>query len=677
MRVGLWWVASSLFLLAAPLAWAGDSDTAVLSRDVVVSATRTDQPLSQVPAAPTLLTADQIDRTPLRGGHQVDDLLRYVPGVQPSNLSSRYNHPTAQAVSLRGLGSRRALVLLDGVPLNDGFGGWINWGTVPDDLARIEVVPGGGSNLYGTWAMGGVIHIFTKRPGFGPRFRSSTGLGNLSTYNQSLTTHYGAERIGFSLDYRWYHSNGFIPVPSYQRGPVDRTDDSRHENFSGQLAVALTRKTTLTVTGRLFREDRTFGTLLSQASRTIGSVGLGLEADTGAGGRWETRLFAQWQTFRNLTSQVAPTPTVRLSEFRDRAQTIPSNDFGGMGQWMVPLGPHHRVVLGTDVRAIVGQSEEEIFDASGQATGSTLARGKQVGWGIFGEWIATPTDRVTVIPSFRWDWWNNFDGVVVSESGSLTKPPDNVVTVLNPKFGVQYRVTDSIRVGASVYQAFRAPTLNELYRGFAFGGFSFLPNERLNPERLTGGEAKIEGELLPHRRLTFRATGHYETIKDQILFITRNASTAQRQNVGRTSTIGADVDLTFQASEHLSLSAGYAYADSTIISFPPDPAREGLRVPNVSRHQVALGLTLGHPDRIQLTVMGRYLSKQFADDLNTQPIADFVVVDASLQKRIGKSLRLFFDAENLTDRQYIATQTGQIKTLGAPLLVLGGVTLNY
>ena len=97
----------------------------------------------------------------------------------------------------------------------------------------------------------------------------------------------------------------------------------------------------------------------------------------------------------------------------------------------------------------------------------------------------------------------------------------------------------------------------------------------------------------------------------------------------------------------------------------------------MSRHQVALGLTLGHPDRVQLTVMGRYLSKQFADDLNTQPIADFVVVDASLQKRIGKSLRLFFDAENLTDRQYIATQTGPIKTLGAPLLVLGGVTMNY
>ena len=75
--------------------------------------------------------------------------------------------------------------------------------------------------------------------------------------------------------------------------------------------------------------------------------------------------------------------------------------------------------------------------------------------------------------------------------------------------------------------------------------------------------------------------------------------------------------------------------------------------------------------------MGRYLSRQFADDLNMQPIADFVVLDASAQKRLGKGMRLFLNGENLADRKYIATQTGPIKTLGAPLLVMGGVKLDY
>ena len=232
-------------------------------------------------------------------------------------------------------------------------------------------------------------------------------------------------------------------------------------------------------------------------------------------------------------------------------------------------------------------------------------------------------------------------------------------------------------MGTSFYQAFRAPTLNELYRGFSSSGFSFLSNENLTPERLIGGDAKLEADLLPDRRLTLRLTGHHDEVKDQILFVTEGVFSARRRNVGRTRTRGGDVELTAQPHELVSLKLGYAYADAVITSFSGNPSREGLRVPNVSRHQVTMGATLGSLDSVQLTVMGRYLSKQFADDLNTQAIADFVVVDASLQKNLGKRWRLTLDAENLTNRSYIATQTGPVKTLGAPLLIMGGVRFEY
>ena len=219
--------------------------------------------------------------------------------------------------------------------------------------------------------------------------------------------------------------------------------------------------------------------------------------------------------------------------------------------------------------------------------------------------------------------------------------------------------------------------MNELYRSFSSGGFTFLPNENLTPERLTGGEATVESNLLGDRRLTLRLTGHYDTVKDQIIFVTLSPTTAQRQNVGRTRTIGGEAGLTARPWEQVSITAGYAYADSVVTSFPGNPTREGLRLPAVSRHQVTLALTLGHPDRVQVTLLGRYLSRQFADDLNTQPVADFVVLDASIQKKLGRFVRLFLDVENLTDRQYIATQTGAIKTLGAPFLVLAGLSLEY
>lgn len=673
-RPAIQWVCYALVSFLPGSAWAADPPPAPVLDEVVVTATRVPEPVGRVPGSPTIVTREEQLATPFLGGHQVDDLLRYVPGVQPGLLSSRYNHPTAQSLSLRGLGTRRALVLLDGVPLNDGFGGWINWGLVPDTIERIEVVPGGGSNLYGAWAMGGVVQILTEQPGNDSKFKLESSAGNQGTYTQSLAGRYGSEQGGAALAYRSYHTNGFITVPTDQRGPVDRSDDSRHEHFHGTVVRSLNAGTRLTASGGLFREDRTFGTPLSLASRTIGSTAIGLDGDLGRDGRWETKLFAQWQTFRNVTSVVKPSSAVRQSEVLDRIQVIPSNDFGGLSQWTVPVGTWSRVVVGTDARAILAQSEEQIFTGGG---GHTLARGKQVGWGLFGEWIADPTDRLTVVPSLRWDWWKNFDGHIEGTSGAVTPTRDNVESALNPKLALQYRFTDSLKAGASVYQAFRAPTLNELYRGFTFAGFSFLPNENLSPERLTGGEAKVEADLLPARRLTIRTTGHYDEVKDQIVFITQGPLAARRQNVGRARTIGGELDLTFRPTERLSFTTGYAYADSIITSFMGDATREGKELPNVSRHQVVVGVTFGHPDWAEATILGRYLSRQFADDLNRQPIADFVVVDASIRKKIGKLVRLFLNAENLTDRRYIAAQTGAIKTLGAPLLLVGGLTLEY
>ena len=72
-----------------------------------------------------------------------------------------------------------------------------------------------------------------------------------------------------------------------------------------------------------------------------------------------------------------------------------------------------------------------------------------------------------------------------------------------------------------------------------------------------------------------------------------------------------------------------------------------------------------------MTVIARYLSRQFADDLNTQPIADFVVVDLLVQEQLSKHWRVMLDAENLTDRAHVATQTGSLLTLGAFMLIPG------
>src|SRR6059058_3778969 len=133
---------------------------------MVVIATRSEQRVADVAASVNILSSEQIQHSP---AVVADDVLRQIPTFslfrRTSSLSS---HPTSQGVSLRGVGPSgvsRTLVLLDGVPFNDPFGGWVYWSRVPlESTERIEVVDGSGSSLYGNYAMGGVINIVTGAP---------------------------------------------------------------------------------------------------------------------------------------------------------------------------------------------------------------------------------------------------------------------------------------------------------------------------------------------------------------------------------------------------------------------------------------------------------------------------------------------------------------------------------
>ena len=140
---------------------------ATLLEEVTVTPTRTEQRLGDMPASVNVLDA--------RGDQAVAGRRRRRraaagPDVQPvpPHQQPRRRIPTTQGVSLRGIGPSgvsRTLVLLDGVPFNDPFGGWVYWTRVPlESVERIEIVDGSSSSLYGNYAMGGVINIVTSRP---------------------------------------------------------------------------------------------------------------------------------------------------------------------------------------------------------------------------------------------------------------------------------------------------------------------------------------------------------------------------------------------------------------------------------------------------------------------------------------------------------------------------------
>ena len=154
--------------------WTCNSSPAGITEQMVVTATRSEQRVADVPASVNIVASEQIQRSP---AVVADDVLRQVPTFSLfRRTSSLAANPTAQGVSLRGIGPSgvsRTLVLLDDVPFNDPFGGWVYWTRVPlMGAERIEIIDGATSSLYGNYAMGGVINIVTSRAAPGRSFSS-------------------------------------------------------------------------------------------------------------------------------------------------------------------------------------------------------------------------------------------------------------------------------------------------------------------------------------------------------------------------------------------------------------------------------------------------------------------------------------------------------------------------
>ncbi len=206
------------------------------AEQLVVTATRSEQRIADVPASVNIVTNEQIEQSP---AVVADDVLRQVPTFSLfRRTSSIAANPTAQGVSLRGIGPSgvsRTLVLLDDVPFNDPFGGWVYWTRVPMmNAERIEIIDGATSSLYGNYAMGGVINIVTNRPTprsliFKPQY------GNRSTPKMDLFASDVWGKVGVTFDATSLQTDGYMIVAEEERGPIDNEANVEYQNVSAKL----------------------------------------------------------------------------------------------------------------------------------------------------------------------------------------------------------------------------------------------------------------------------------------------------------------------------------------------------------------------------------------------------------------------------------------------------------
>ena len=188
---------------------------------IIVTRAALPEPRAERVYAVARIDARRIAQSP---SHELDQLLKDVPGVQLFRRSdARSGHPTSQGVTLRALGgnaSSRALLVLDGVPQTDPFGGWVNWPAYdPSGLAGIRVVRGGGSVANGPGALAGTIEM-TSRADAGFSGEADAGSrGSVEARGRAGTTLAGGP---LAVSGRAARGNGFVPITEATRGPADR-----------------------------------------------------------------------------------------------------------------------------------------------------------------------------------------------------------------------------------------------------------------------------------------------------------------------------------------------------------------------------------------------------------------------------------------------------------------------
>jgi iron complex outermembrane receptor protein len=265
----------------------------------------------------------------------------------------------------------------------------------------------------------------------------------------------------------------------------------------------------------------------------------------------------------------------------------------------------------------------------------------------------------------RYEWWRAYDGRNFSSAPALdVAQPGQSADGISPKASLRWLPARGLSLTLSAGQAYRFPTVSELYQAISTGPSLTVPDPNLRPERARSAElAGMWTQRSGHVRLSlFR-----ESIRDALISQTAPllpGSTALFsfvQNVDRVRTTG--VELAFERRglgvPELDLSGSVTLARPKVVEDVAFPAAEGKDLPQVPRRRATLVMTWRPSDAASLTLAGRYSSRSYGTIDNSDVVAHtyqgfegYLVADARANFRIGEHWNAAFGVENLTNEKY-------------------------
>jgi outer membrane receptor protein involved in Fe transport len=619
-----------------------------VAESVTVTAGRFADRLADTASAVTVVTSAAM----LTGAQTtIDDALRSVPGFSLfRRSSSRVANPTTQGVSLRGLaasGASRALVLAEGIPLNDPYGGWVYWDRVPQTaIDRIEVVRGSGTeSLYGLNAIGGALRLITRHP------QAMAGRLSIEGGQHGMVrgSGYGGARRGAwdgFVSAERYGLDGFPIVARDERGPVDINAGLRYANallgggWSGPTWA-------LGIRANWLDEDRENGTPLQANDTNLWSLAV-TGRGGGFGGLFTFAAYGGETDYDQSFSAVSSNRTTERLTFRQR---IASDNAAGSVQWFREWAGRTLLLGGEALRVSGGGSPVDSGlqrDAAGYAQLGLAANSRLrfVGGVRVGAWT---TERKLATGFSQRAWY------------------------VVPRISLTWARTPSMSFTASWSRPARTPTLNELYRDFQVGNVLTASNARLAPEDAQAAEAGI---LAQRGAASARIQGFWTRVDGAVTNVTLGTSSGQimrqRRNAGTIRARGVEAEAEWRPITWASFLASTIFTDSRFIR-SAEQGLEGKRVSQVPPWQGSLSARVSRGS-IVVGADWRSTGAQFDDDQNRFELRAATVLDVYLGANLRRGFRPFFAAENLFGAEVDVGRT-PVRTIGTPRSVRLGLRL--
>ncbi|MDB5071942.1 MAG: TonB-dependent receptor [Candidatus Eremiobacteraeota bacterium] len=615
-------------------------------------ATGSQQSLHRLPVAASLLDANAIQSSAAASS---DALLRALPGFDRDRSNSAFTNYGQLRVSFDGAGNDRGIVLADGIPAQDAFGGQVDWSALPPgNIVRAELLRGAGSALYGSGAVGGVLALDTRAPSAArhapPDGWIALGGGGLGESDASMFYRGPlGPRLAASV---WTSTvqSAYYDLPATTRSKVDHI--ARSQSDATQFRVRTVGGTSSFEAAGLFATDAqdqgrpnyNFGRTLQQGSLSYAHAGERTTTNVSA--------YVRATTVLNVADLFPATPGALRY-----IQHVPTWENGVFASWL-STGTLVDLEARGDVRAVHGISDQRGGDGTLQSMGS----GSQSLGGVALQ-ARLHGQRFEALLGARYDHVGFANGALIDRSArgvtTITGAPARNDAAVSPRVALRYDVSPNVALRASSGGGFRAPYLNELVRGFQIGAVRMAPNPGLIPERSRGDAVGID---IANRGSRFAFDLHRTSVNDAIAFVTQSATLQQRQNVARTQTDGATATYAtlLAPCTRLRLSGSTQYA--RVLDGPP--ATIGKRLAYVPDRAATAAIDT-QAGWTHYGFEASFVGAAYADDLNTQPLGSALLVGARVTAPLAAGATLTLAAENLTNRIYLSS----IDRLGPPASV--------